>query len=924
MKKVITSGIMGVAVLVGSALAQTSATSSASAAVTARVSAARTQAAETLASILAETNQIPLELYPPGYLELLQGEADGTVSFDEMAALTAPQPQTPQPMDQVQGPPPDYAVIDLGTLGGGSSYATAINSGGEVAGYSADPSGNVYAFLYSGGPLANLGTLGGNYTRALGINDSGQVVGESYLSGGSAEHGFLYQNGSIHDIGTFPTGRFSDAYGINKTGQITGYGDTNGQNCGFIYQNGQWQSIGNPTGDYGFAINNEGQVAGVGPDNYAFLYSNGLVTDLGGLGGVVSQALGINNYGQVVGWSDLTGDVVNYAFLYSKSGGMQNIGTLPNDNSSAAYGINDGGQVVGTADENNGNYHAFIYQGGTMYDLNDYIVPANSDWTLQAATAINNSGQICGYGSNPQGQEHAFLLNPLPPGALLMCTNVQANTPPYGDLPIKEEGKNGLVVVTHGWTPKWETDPGAFNSWIYGFSNVLSERLEADDKSDWQVFAFSWVTNSWVYNPGNAIAAASAEGIRLGDCIATQNWSYVHLIAHSAGAELIERAAEEIKGISSNTMVQCTFLDPYVGSVYEYQAVYGGAADWSDCYLSDDITFGWTGQPLLYAYNADVTELDPSAILIPSFNTWDNPFEPCGSEIVPHLSGHFWPIEFYTNTVTENASATNWSYYDGFGYDLSMENLGSDWTAKTSDFPRGNGAPLLGYGSVTNLGPQSSSCLSLIGGAIAHAASVVAFDTKSTIESAADNVRCSSGALAMVDGPPVWAATIITPTNALNQVSFDAEFTSDPGAHGLLSVYWDTNLLGLVDEAQVQPGLQHYTMSFPAASAGTSHVLGFHLDPFAEVSSSISMTNITVGWAGVTLEPTLSIIGSTNGFLVFQLSGQEDNYEIQATTNLLSTNWVDLAVVANTTGTAEFTDQSSTNYAMKFYRAMAQ
>src|SRR4051794_14330794 len=67
------------------------------------------------------------------------------------------------------------------------------------------------------------------------------------------------------------------------------------------------------------------------------------VTDLGTLGGTVSEANGINASGQVVGWSSLPGGT--FAFLYS-DGAMHNLGTL-GGTGSIAWGINDSGEIVG-------------------------------------------------------------------------------------------------------------------------------------------------------------------------------------------------------------------------------------------------------------------------------------------------------------------------------------------------------------------------------------------------------------------------------------------------------------------------------------------------------------------------------------------------------------------------------------------------
>jgi probable HAF family extracellular repeat protein len=63
-----------------------------------------------------------------------------------------------------------YTVTDLGTLGGGSSEASAINSRGEVVGWSKTGAGQTHGFVYRAGGMVDLGTLaGGAYrdTRAV-------------------------------------------------------------------------------------------------------------------------------------------------------------------------------------------------------------------------------------------------------------------------------------------------------------------------------------------------------------------------------------------------------------------------------------------------------------------------------------------------------------------------------------------------------------------------------------------------------------------------------------------------------------------------------------------------------------------------------------------------------------------------------------
>lgn len=136
---------------------------------------------------------------------------------------------------------------------------------------------------------------------------------------------------------------------------------------------------------------------------HAFLYSGGVMRDIGTLGGTNSTAFGINDSGQVAGVSDTIAGFAGYdhAFLYS-NGRMQDLGTLGGDYSTASA-INDRGQVVGLAVTADGSYHVFLYSNGAMQDLN----------TLSGVTGVpyglNNNGQIVGYADNANGQSYAFL-----------------------------------------------------------------------------------------------------------------------------------------------------------------------------------------------------------------------------------------------------------------------------------------------------------------------------------------------------------------------------------------------------------------------------------------------------------------------------------------------------------------------------------
>jgi probable HAF family extracellular repeat protein len=335
-------------------------------------------------------------------------------------------------------------LTNLGTLPGGDASSTSwISESGLIAGQArnglVDPlvSGfaEVRAVLWEDGMAIDLGTLGGNESSAFSVNNRGQVVGLalnvipdpfSFLV--TQLRAFLWQDGAMQDLGTLG-GPEAWALFVNERGQVAGFSLTSftaNPTTGmptqdpFLWEHGTMRDLGTLGGTVGFpyGLNNRGQVIGtsnlageLGP--HPFLWDRGSLIDLGTLGGSYGYPLGINDAGEVVGVTS-SKDEPFLAFRW-KDGVMTNLGALNGDDCSAASQINSKGQIVGSSfpcvSGPDGPARGFLWQNGLMTDLNTFV-PPDSSLTLVNAGFINERGEIAGLGGLPDGNTHVVLLTP--------------------------------------------------------------------------------------------------------------------------------------------------------------------------------------------------------------------------------------------------------------------------------------------------------------------------------------------------------------------------------------------------------------------------------------------------------------------------------------------------------------------------------
>jgi len=228
-----------------------------------------------------------------------------------------------------------------------------------------------------------------------------------------------------------------------------------------------------------------------------------------------------------------------------------------------------------------------------------------------------------------------------------------------------------LVVITHGW---YEREP-----WPEWMAMAVARRV---DRRAWRCGWCDWRGQARRLRPAQAATIGrDTVGPQLGQEIIRMSagWRHVHLVGHSAGAWVVNAAAE-IVAAQSAADIHITFLDAYVPDGWD-ERVLGRLADrprehrWIEHYFTRDV-FNLTENRLTCAHNVDITAINPG------------------------FPGHKFPWHWYLATITGRYTTNErwsdrpvFSRTDGriYGFARAREAGASSWAESLTLTTEGSG-----------------------------------------------------------------------------------------------------------------------------------------------------------------------------------------------------------------------------------------
>lgn len=437
-----------------------------------------------------------------------------------------------------------------------------------------------------------------------------------------------------------------------------------------------------------------------------------------------------------------------------------------------------------------------------------------------------------------------------------------------------------LVFITHGWNSKAK-DP---SDWAQVMARRIKSVLEQRGvSSDWDIRVYDWSVDAgsaalcFSVNPALSLEQKFIEafrslnagcptdalnatfnhgGIELAKALTdNKSYNYIHLIAHSAGSNLIESLAGSIKFLCLKNNISCpfihsTFLDAYdptsVGLPYGQENI----VDWAEHYVDKSplvASLPPTNREIARAYNFDVTFL--------------------GSHGDP-VSAHAWPYKWYLCSIPASGPSVDldglvcdpaWTsgHLAQFGFARSLESGSNKVLSNSIDnFGQTRYLKLPStclLTSTTICGENAILPPSLLTHTTTPATSFpviwnTAISATGTVIGTVNFAPLASF-LDATPGSPAWITSQIQTAEAHNIIKFDYEFLSQ--AEDLLSVFFDDQLVYRADQRNTTGGLNHSGDIWIGDTQPGLHTVSFRVDPFGTQKATVRISNLTIGLRSV-------------------------------------------------------------------------
>jgi hypothetical protein len=286
------------------------------------------------------------------------------------------------------------------------------------------------------------------------------------------------------DVHANKTATETDSFAVNNAGMIAGdFVDAKGIQHAMILAGKKLTTVNHPncsnTGGFSagaiafYGINSAGAAAGWCTStktglSAGFVYSGGKFTTVNFPKSSGTQAIGINDGGDVVG---LYVDSDGIQHGYVRKGKKYTSIDVTGDTSTEAWGINNKGQIAVFAISSAGGYESFLYNGKTFKKVSD----PNAGTSGTISRIVNNKGDVAGAYFDSTGSEVGFLLHG---GKYYDVKDPNANNN------TRPDGLNDMLEIVGRYTPTDGSNVGFKATTKASADGIVSSSIDTGNRDN--------------------------------------------------------------------------------------------------------------------------------------------------------------------------------------------------------------------------------------------------------------------------------------------------------------------------------------------------------------------------------------------------------------------------------------------------------